>query len=264
MWESTGAVRGLRRRRGGRHDRGAVRGGAHGRGLGRARAPARRVRATVGFAGGDRAALGPAGRGLDRGGPSGHADPPQRDQGVQPQVIARPAAPQGSERDDASAIRAAGISSLGHGSPGLNRPTVTTRPDRRGRLGAATTAPADPRPGALAEAGRDRLLRLPRRADERSRPGGTSSTCGGVRYAAVDRGRPSFTWERDRRGWPMTGSQAQNPSPQPAAAALRRQALEMGAVCGKSARTVLCGGRPVMGVPTAIPAVSCAPVPVRS
>src|SRR3954453_18449779 len=37
---------------------------------------------------------------------------------------------------------------------------------------AATAAPADPRPGALAEAGRDRLLRLPRRADQRSRPGG--------------------------------------------------------------------------------------------
>jgi hypothetical protein len=31
-----------------------------------------------------------------------------------------------------------------------------------------------------------------------------------------------------------------------------RQASEVGAVCGKAARTVLCGGRPVMGVPTAI------------
>ena len=34
-----------------------------------------------------------------------------------------------------------------------------------------------------------------------------------------------------------------------------RQIPEVGAVCGNSARTVLCGGRPVMGVPTAIPAV---------
>ena len=41
----------------------------------------------------------------------------------------------------------------------------------------------------------------------------------------------------------------------PPSAALRRQAPEVGAVCGKPARTVLCGGRPVMGVPTAIPAV---------
>ena len=33
---------------------------------------------------------------------------------------------------------------------------------------------------------------------------------------------------------------------------VRRQTPEVGAVCGKAARTVLCGGRPVMGVPTAI------------
>ena len=31
-----------------------------------------------------------------------------------------------------------------------------------------------------------------------------------------------------------------------------RQTPEVGAVCGNAARTVLCGGRPVMGVPTAI------------
>ena len=31
-----------------------------------------------------------------------------------------------------------------------------------------------------------------------------------------------------------------------------RQTSEVGAVCRKAARTVLCGGRPVMGVPTAI------------
>src|SRR5215472_8527970 len=33
-----------------------------------------------------------------------------------------------------------------------------------------------------------------------------------------------------------------------------RQSSEVGAVCRKAARTVLCGGRPVMGVPTAIDA----------
>jgi len=32
-----------------------------------------------------------------------------------------------------------------------------------------------------------------------------------------------------------------------------RQTSEVGAVCGKAARTVPCGGRSVMGVPTAIP-----------
>src|SRR6266571_3628718 len=33
---------------------------------------------------------------------------------------------------------------------------------------------------------------------------------------------------------------------------VRRHSPEVGAVCGKAARTVLCGGRSVMGVPTAI------------
>jgi hypothetical protein len=39
--------------------------------------------------------------------------------------------------------------------------------------------------------------------------------------------------------------------------ALRRQTPEVGAVCGKSARTDLCGGRPVMDVPTAIRQPAC-------
>ena len=34
-----------------------------------------------------------------------------------------------------------------------------------------------------------------------------------------------------------------------------RQLPKVGAVCGNAARTVLCGGRPVMGVPTAIPVI---------
>ena len=34
---------------------------------------------------------------------------------------------------------------------------------------------------------------------------------------------------------------------------LCRHTPEVAAVCGKAARTVLCGGRSVMGVPTAIP-----------
>src|SRR5215213_7262464 len=35
-----------------------------------------------------------------------------------------------------------------------------------------------------------------------------------------------------------------------------RQTPKVGAVCGNAARTVLCGGRSVMGVPTAIPSVN--------
>ena len=59
------------------------------------------------------------------------------------------------------------------------------------------------------------------------------------------------TWERideDRR---RLAPQAANPS-SVAAAALCRHTPKVGAVCGNSARTVLCGGRAVMGVPTAI------------
>lgn len=49
------------------------------------------------------------------------------------------------------------------------------------------------------------------------------------------------------RGWPHTTSSAQAL----ARAALGRHSPEVGAVCGKAARTVLCGGRAVMPVPTA-------------
>src|SRR3954468_9944705 len=45
--------------------------------------------------------------------------------------------------------------------------------------------------------------------------------------------------------------QAANPPPL-AQHAVRRQTPEVGAVCGNAARTVLCGGRSVMSVPTAI------------
>src|SRR6267154_1842794 len=47
------------------------------------------------------------------------------------------------------------------------------------------------------------------------------------------------------------------PSPL-APAALRRHPPEVGAVCGKAARTVLCGGRSAMSVPTATEA--CPPL----
>src|SRR3984885_5918858 len=49
------------------------------------------------------------------------------------------------------------------------------------------------------------------------------------------------------------GVATQAPYPTPLAKrSLRRQTPEVGAVCGQAARTDLCGGRPVMGVPTAI------------
>src|SRR5882724_11350479 len=52
--------------------------------------------------------------------------------------------------------------------------------------------------------------------------------------------------ETSGRVAPETGHPASLAQP-----AVRRQILEVGAVCGKAARTDLCGGRSAMGVPTA-------------
>ena len=115
-------------------------------------------------------------------------------------------------------------------------------------------APAHPRTGKMAEAGRHGLLQLSRGADERSR------RCSAFRHprhrplathasAAQSEGRHDVG--ADRRGWPTTGSQTAHPSSL-ARAALCRQTPEVGAVCPNRARTDLCGGRPVTGVPTAI------------
>ena len=64
--------------------------------------------------------------------------------------------------------------------------------------------------------------------------------------------------QRDRTTWKRIGKLAERLAadapdhPSLAISALPRQTPKVGAVCGKAARTVLCGGRPVMGVPTAI------------
>ena len=117
---------------------------------------------------------------------------------------------------------------------------------------AAAHAPADPRAGAMAEAGRPRLLQLPRRADQRS---GTGS----FRHHVTDLWRRALR-RRSQKDRIDVGSddaadrrlapQAAHPSSL-AERSLCRHTPEVGAVCGKAARTVLCGGRPVMSVPTA-------------
>ena len=64
--------------------------------------------------------------------------------------------------------------------------------------------------------------------------------------------------QKDRMSWQRIDALADRWLPTAAYLAplaqrtLRRQTPEVGAVCGKSARTVLCGGRAVMRVPTAI------------
>ena len=75
-------------------------------------------------------------------------------------------------------------------------------------------------------------------------------TSGGARCGDAAR-RTGLTWERMTKladDW-LPKPRILHPWPQHA---LRRQTPEVGAVCGNAARTDLCGGRSVMGVPTAI------------
>src|SRR5260370_37705363 len=62
---------------------------------------------------------------------------------------------------------------------------------------------------------------------------------------------------RDQQARGPVAAKATYPSPL-AKPALRRQTSKAGAECGNAARPVLCGGCPVMGIPTAI-ATQCAP-----
>ena len=80
------------------------------------------------------------------------------------------------------------------------------------------------------------------------------------RYQVIDLWRRSLrrrsqkdgaTWEQVTKTSQRVPSGATHPSSM-AEHTLRRQTPEVGATCGKAARVDLCGGRPVMGVPTAI------------
>ena len=101
-----------------------------------------------------------------------------------------------------------------------------------------------------ARAGEVRPFRSSEETGEQRRA--TASGVGGAKGRGQgERGRARHapdteTGKRVTRAGPRTASSKPT---------LRRQTPKAGAVCGKSARTVLCGGRPVTGVPTAIAAV---------
>src|SRR5271157_3123405 len=105
----------------------------------------------------------------------------------------------------------------------------------------------------MAAAGGGWVLQLPRRADQQpcslGVPAPHDDTLATGAAAAEPEGPPVVGPDQSAGG--RVAPQAENPS-SVAERALRRQTPEVGAVCGKAARTVLCGGRPVMGVPTAI------------
>src|SRR5664280_495282 len=98
-----------------------------------------------------------------------------------------------------------------------------------------------------------RVLRLPRRADQLSCPVGIPPPCRRPLAARLAPAQPEGPDEVDNHGTAGGALAAQTPDiPSLAVSALSRQTPKVGAVCGNSARTVLCGGRSVMGVPTAI------------
>src|SRR5262249_23618404 len=99
---------------------------------------------------------------------------------------------------------------------------------------------------------RQRLLQLSRSADQR--PGTACVPTPHYRplaahvKAAQPKGRAHVDTD-DAAGGRLAPETDYPPSL--AERSLRRHTPEVGAVCGKAARTVLCGGRSVMSVPTA-------------
>src|SRR5882724_5426709 len=109
----------------------------------------------------------------------------------------------------------------------------------------------------MAETGRQGLLQLSCRADQRSGAGCIPllrhRTLATIAQATKPERRHDVGADHavGQRLAPETGypsSMAKN--------TLRRHPPKVGAVCGKAARTVLCGGRSAMSVPTAIVAVA--------
>src|SRR5271155_3373162 len=104
----------------------------------------------------------------------------------------------------------------------------------------------------MAGAGRSRLLQLPRGADQRL----CSARLPAPRHrhlaahAAASQPKGSDHVGTDDEAGERLAPETDHPSSM-AERSLCRQPPEVGAVCGKVARTVLCGGRSVMSVPTA-------------
>jgi hypothetical protein len=113
----------------------------------------------------------------------------------------------------------------------------------------------DPLPsqGTVAATGGDRLLCLSRCADQLRRPGGVPVPHHGALDAHADAAQSEGPHRvgPDQQARGPVATKAGHPSPV-AQPALRRQTSKVGAGCGNAARPVLCGGCPVMGIPTAI------------
>ncbi len=91
------------------------------------------------------------------------------------------------------------------------------------------------------------------RAHQLARPLGVPPPCHRTLATSLAPAQPEGSHDMARHGQAGRSLAAQAPNiPSLAFSALQRQIPSVGAVCGNSARTVLYGGRPVMGLPTAI------------
>src|SRR6266404_9043915 len=110
-----------------------------------------------------------------------------------------------------------------------------------------------PRTSGMAQAGCYRLLPVPRGADQQSGTQGIPLSRHRTLATRASAARPEAPHDvaADREARRPMAPQTAHPPPL-AKPTLRRQTPKVGAVCGKAARTVLCGGRSVMCVPTAI------------
>src|SRR3989454_5074277 len=117
---------------------------------------------------------------------------------------------------------------------------------------ATVDAPAHPPTGEMAGAGRQRILQLPRRADEqpctRGLPRRDRQALVADTPPTQPKRRSHLGSDAEARGRLASATAHTSPLAQPP---FGRHAPEVGAVCGKAARTDLCGGRGVTRVPTA-------------
>src|SRR5437764_8170090 len=172
----------------------------------------------------------------------------------------RRAKPQATRARQAGDLQLPGLHVHLRQIPGREIPDQTQDPpgphegEAAGDQGGAISAHAlaDPRAGEMAGSCRERLLQLPRGADELSCTRAVPRRDHSPLAASPESPQPEgggLLGSDDRDSRRVSSTTAYPPSL--ARAAIRRSTPEVRAVCGKAARTDLCGGREVTRVPTA-------------
>jgi hypothetical protein len=114
-------------------------------------------------------------------------------------------------------------------------------------------APERGRTGRVARVGGSGFFRLSCRPHEHARPFGVPTLCCRTLASRLAPAQPEGPDDMGDGGQVGGTLAPETPDiPSLAISTLPRQTPKVGAVCGNSARTVLCGGRSVMSVPTAL------------